>query len=49
LQETPYDFLSDDSIYKYVNPSVGLNELNYTPPDLVGLENIEYVELRNNQ
>ncbi len=37
-QKSWYDFLSDNSLYKFVSPVVWLNDARYKPEDLVTLE-----------
>ena len=49
ILQNVYDFDTDASVYKYVSPTVVLKNTQYIPPDLVSLEKIQWVEVRNNE
>ena len=49
LKDSPYDFVSDESLRKYVGPHTSLSRVAYVPHDLVSLEGIEYIQVRSNE
>ncbi len=49
VKDTPYDVMSDDSLWKYVSPDIWLDNVEYVPADLVRIDNLEYIDVRNNE
>jgi LAS superfamily LD-carboxypeptidase LdcB len=49
IKDTPYDIVSDDSLWKYVSPDVSLSNISYVPLSLIRIDNITYVDVRNNE